>query len=159
MARRRGAAVVMSGSGRVRMTLLSLFGALLPVVGLHAAVTATIDRDNVELNESFTLEVIVDADIDLEPDISALQQDFYVGQRSQLSNTTIINGQITRSRTWTYVLMAKTVGQLIIPPLVVGTEQTEPLTVIIRETRHAPPGEADVFITSEVDQSETFVQA
>lgn len=151
--------MVMSGRGRVRMTLLSLFGVLLPVTGLHAAVTATIDRDSVELNESFTLEVFVDADIDVEPDISALQQDFYVGQSSQLSNTTIINGQITRSRTWKYVLMGKNVGQLIIPPLVVGTEQSEPLTVIIRETSHAPPGEADVFITSEVDQSETFVQA
>ena len=46
--------MVMSGSGRVRMTLLSLLGVLLPVAGLHAAVTTTIDRDSVELNESFT---------------------------------------------------------------------------------------------------------
>ena len=31
--------------------------------------------------------------------------------------------------------------------------------VIVSETSRAPPGEADVFITSEVDQHETFVQA
>ncbi len=143
----------------MRMVLLLLIGALLPAAGVHATVTATVDRSNVELNESFLLEVVVDTNIDLEPDISALQQDFYVGQSSQLSNTTIVNGQITRSRTWTYVLMAKHVGQLIIPSLVVGTEQSDPLMVIVSETSHAPPGEADVFITSEVDLSETFVQA
>ena len=133
----------------MRMVLLLLIGALLPAAGAHATVTATVDRSNVELNESFLLEVVVDTNIDLEPDISALQQDFYVGQRSQLNNTTIVNGQITRSRTWTYVLMAKHVGQLIIPSLVVGTEQSDPLMVIVSETSHAPPGEADVFITSE----------
>ena len=108
--------MVMSGSGKVRKTLLVLIGALLPAAGVHAAVTATVDRNNVELNESFTLEVVVDTNIDLEPDTSALQKDFLVGQSSQLSNTTIINGQISRSRTWTYVLMARHVGQLIIPP-------------------------------------------
>jgi hypothetical protein len=143
----------------MRLTLLLLIGALLAAAGAHAAVTATVDRNKVELNESFLLEVVVDTNIDLEPDISALQQDFYVGQSSQLSNTTIINGQISRSRTWTYVLMAKHVGQLIIPSLAVGTEQSDPLMVIVSETSHAPPGEADVFITSEVDQNEAYVQA
>ncbi len=153
--------MVMSGSGNARTTLLVLIGALFPAAGVHAAVTATVDRNIVELNESFTLEIVVDSDtgIDLEPDISALQKDFHVGQSSQLSNTMIVNGQITRSRTWTYVLMARHVGQLIIPPLVVGTERSDPLMVIVSETSHAPPGEADVFITSEVDQNETFVQA
>ncbi len=151
--------MVTSGHERICRTLLVLIATLLPAAGLHAAVTATIDRSAVELNESFMLEVIVDSNMDIEPDISVLQKDFYVGQSSQLSNTTIINGQISRSRTWTYVLMAKHVGQLIVPSLVVGTEQSDPLTVNVSATSHAPPGEADVFITSEVDQDETFVQA
>ncbi len=151
--------MVISASAKERNTILVLIGALITDAGVHAAYTATVDRNNVELNESFTLEVVVDTNIDLEPDPSALQKDFLVGQSSQLSNTTIINNQITRSRTWTYVLMARHVGQLVIPPLVVGTEQSEPLIVIVSETSHTPPGEADVFITSEVDQNETFVQA
>jgi len=67
-----------------------------------ASVIATIDRPQVELNETFTLKIIVDTAIDEEPDASALEEDFFVGSRSQLSNTTIINGQISRSRTWTY---------------------------------------------------------
>jgi len=125
----------------------------------HAGVTARIDRNTIDLNESFMLEVVVDTEIDLEPDISALDESFYVGQSSQLSNTMIVNGAITRSRTWTYQLMAKRTGQLEIPPISVGAEQSQPVRITVREPANAPPGEADVFITSEVDFSETYVQA
>ena len=69
------------------------------------------------------------AAIDVEPDASALEADFYVGTRSQLSNTTIVNGQISRSRTWTYVMMAKREGDLVIPPVRIGSEQSEPVPI------------------------------
>jgi hypothetical protein len=124
-----------------------------------AAVIASVDRDEVELNESFTLKVIVDSAIEIVPDVSALDQDFYIGSTSQLSNTTIVNGQISRSRTWTYMLMAKHDGQLTIPPIVVGAEQSEPLRITVSPQADVLPGEADIFVTSEVDHTESFVQA
>ena len=80
---------------------LLLAGLLAVSMAAQAAVVASIDRADVELNESFTLKITVDTAIDVEPDASALEEDFYVGTRSQLSNTTIENGQISRSRTWT----------------------------------------------------------
>lgn len=131
---------------------------LLPVPAI-AAVTASVDRSNIELNESFTLKVTVDTAIDTEPDASALEKDFQIVTRSQLSNTTIINGQISRSRTWTYVLMAKREGRLVIPPVEVGNEQSEPLTITVAPQRVAVPGEADIFVTAEVDYPETWVQS
>jgi len=124
-----------------------------------AAVVTRIDRADIELNESFTLEVITDTNIDLQPDVSVLDQDFYVGQGSQLSNTTIVNGQIRRSKTWTYVLMPKTAGQITIPSIAVGNESSEPLLITVSEPSYAPPGEAEVFVTSDVDFNETYVQA
>jgi len=124
-----------------------------------AAVIASVDRDEVELNESFTLKVIVDSAIETVPDVSALEQDFFVGSTSQLSNTTIVNGQISRSRTWTYMLMAKHEGELTIPPIVVGTEQSDPLRITVSPQADVLPGEADIFVTSEVDHTESFVQA
>ncbi|HEX7719557.1 MAG TPA: BatD family protein, partial [Woeseiaceae bacterium] len=60
---------------------------LLPA-GVTAAVVASIDRDTIELNESFTLKVLVDTAIDREPDAAALNDDFEVLTRSELSNTT-----------------------------------------------------------------------
>jgi hypothetical protein len=111
------------------------------------------------LNETFTLKVIVDTEIDLEPDASGLEGDFYVGSRSQLSNTTIINGKISRSRTWTYALMAKRPGNLVIPSIIVGNEKSQPINILIAPQSESVLGEADVFVSAEVDDSEGFVQA
>jgi hypothetical protein len=132
---------------------------LLAATTARAGVTARVDRNTIDLNESFLLEVVVDSDINIEPDISALEEIVEVGQRSQLSNTMYVNGEITRSRTWTYQLMAKKTGQFEIPPVLVGTEQSEPILITVRQPVSSPPGEADVFITSEVDFDQTYVQA
>jgi hypothetical protein len=124
-----------------------------------AAVVTRVDRADIELNESFTLEVVADENIDSQPDVSVLDESFYIGQGSQLSNTTIINGQIRRSKTWTYVLMPKMAGRITIPAITVGTEKSEPLVISVSEPSYAPPGEAEVFVTSDVDFAETYVQA
>ena len=140
----------------VRLIFLSC---LLFTVHANAAVTASIDRADIELNESFTLELTSDTNIDLQPDIAALEIDFHVGQANQLSNTTIMNGQIRRSKTWSYVLMPKRAGQIIIPAITIGTESSNPLIVDVSEPTYSPPGEAEVFITTEVDFDESYVQA
>ena len=143
-----------------RVTQISVFAILLlPALTVDAAVVASVDRADVEINESFTLKVLVDTDVDVEPDASALETDFHVGQRSQLSNTTIINGQISRSRTWTYVLMPKRDGNLVIPPVIVGSEQSNPLHIVVAPQSNALPGEAEIFVSTEVDHAESYVQA
>lgn len=143
----------------IRSFALCVAAVLLYAQPLQAAVIASVDRATVELNESFTLKITVDTAIDTEPDVSAVEEDFFVGTRSQLSNTTIVNGQISRSRTWTYVLMAKREGTLEIPPVRIGNEQSEPVPVVVSPPSNALPGEADIFVTAEVDYDESFVQA
>ena len=137
-----------------RFVVLMLFGAT-----AQAEVLVSVDRDRVELNESFTLEISVDSNTTSDPDISALEADFFIGQRRDLSNTTIVNGQIKRSRSWSYNMMAKRAGTLTIPPISVDGEESAPLAIRVTEPTYEPPGEADVFITTEVDASETYVQA
>ena len=144
---------------KLRSAAWSVMLAMLLGAQAQAAVVTRVDRADIELNESFTLEVVTDANIDAQPDVAALETDFYIGQGSQLSNTTIVNGQIRRSKTWTYVLMPRRPGQITIPPVSVGNEQSEPLTITVSEPSYAPPGVAEVFLTSEVDFDETYVQA
>jgi len=146
---------------RLKLTsfAMCLVAIIWPAISLQAAVIAAVDRANVELNESFTLKITVDTAIDIEPDASALEEEFFVGTRSQLSNTTIVNGQISRSRTWTYVLMAKREGYLEIPPVRIGSEQSEPVPITVTPPSTTLPGEADIFVTTEVDYTESFVQA
>ncbi len=145
--------------GRAIQLLLFIAAVVLPVLNVQATVTASIDRADIEINESFMLKIMVDTDIDTEPDASVLEADFNVGQRSQLSNTTIINGQIRRSRTWTYVLMPKRMGDLVIPPIIVGNEQSKPLHIAVAPQSNALPGEADIFVSTEVDRGTSYVQA
>lgn len=140
---------------RVILSIVSLFLAQ----GSFAAVIASVDRASVELNESFTLNIVVDTAIDTEPDASALEEDFYVGTRSQVSNTTIVNGQISRTRKWTYVMMAKREGNLVIPSVRIGNEQSEPVPITVSPPSNTLPGEADIFVTAEVDYDESFVQS
>ena len=144
---------------RIRAASYLLMVALLTLGTAEASVIASVDRSDIELNESFTLKITVDTAIDTEPDSSALEADFFVGTRSQLSNTTIVNGQISRSRTWTYVLMAKREGNLEIPPVIIGAEQSEPVPINVSAPSNALPGEADIFVTTEVDHINSFVQA
>jgi len=143
----------------LRRSILSLLIAMLYLPAASAAVRATVDRPAVDLNESFMLEITVDSNTDQEPDLTVLEKDFYVGQVSQLSNTSIFNGEIRRSRSWTIALMPKATGEQLIPAIIIGNEQTAPVRIVVNEPADAPPGEADVFVASEVDQSETYVQA
>lgn len=124
-----------------------------------AAITASVDRQTVDLNESFTLKIEADEATDQEPDLTVLDADFYVGQVSKLSNTSIFNGEIRRSLTWEVALMPKRTGRQEIPAIPLGNTRSNPVTLIVNEPANAPPGEADVFVTSEVDVDETFVQA
>jgi oxygen tolerance protein BatD len=143
----------------IRNTLLGLCGLLAVFSSASADVTARVDRPSVDLNESFVLEITVDTNIDMEPDLTVLDDRFYRGQLSQLSNTSITNGQIRRSRTWTIALMAKSTGKQVIPAVTVGNQKSQPISITINEPTNAPPGEADVFISSEVDQTEAYVQS
>ena len=151
--------MVMLNSKLIRNTLLGLCGLLTVVTNVFAEATARIDRPSVDLNESFVLELTVDTNIDMEPDLTVLDDKFYRGQLSQLSNTSIMNGQISRSRTWTIALMAKSTGKQVIPAITVGNQKSQPISITINEPTNAPPGEADVFISSEVDQTEAYVQS
>ena len=151
---------MVKGRGKsVRRTFLIVIAATLLAAEAPAAVTAWVDRSDIDLNESFRLDVISDTNIDSQPDVSVLDQDFYIGRSSQLSNTTIINGQMRRSKTWSYVLMPRRAGRLTIPPISVGNESSAALVITVSEPSYAPPGEAEVFITSEVDFAKTYVQA
>ena len=157
MARRRGATVVSIHKNLQRS--IALFVCLLCAANAAAAVSARVDRPSVDINESFTLEIVVDSNTDLEPDLSVLEENYFVGQISKLSNTSILNGDIRRSLTWTVALRAKNTGEQYIPAIKLGNEQSNTVRIVVNEETNAPPGEADVFVTSEVDLEETYVQS
>lgn len=156
MVRMRG---IFSRAGHTSRQALLLFGWLLIAAQSQAAVRASVDRADIELNETFTLQLVVEGNETAEPDISVLADKFEVLQSSQGSSTIIVNGEISRSYNWTYTLMAKAAGQLEIPAIIVGNERSNPLFIMVTEPGTELPGEADIFVTAEPDFTSTYVQA
>ena len=139
-----------------RAVLVAVFLFAAPAM---AEVIATVDRASVELNESFILKLTVDSHIDAEPNIEGLDENFFVGSRSYVTNTTILNGDVQRVVTWSYVLMAKQEGEFTIPSVSIGAERSNPVQVSVAPQSIAVPGEADIFISAEIDRADSYVQA
>ena len=83
----------------------------------QAAVTVSVDRNPVRVNESFQLYFESDGSVDGDPDFSPLQQYFQILNRSQSNNISIINGKYQRSLKWTLQVMSKQEGDFIHPNL------------------------------------------
>ena len=64
-----------------------------------------------------------------EPELSPLADDFEVGRLSTSQQTQIINGRRSDQTSWQVGLRPKRLGRLSIPPLQVGPETTEPLSL------------------------------
>jgi len=138
---------------------MSVFPAFVLAVTANAEVNARVDRSNIELNESLKLEIFVDSDEDLEPDISVLKQAFSIRQSQHIGNTITADGRIRRRDTWTFVLMPKRAGEIVIPAMRLGDEQTDPLTVVVSKATYKPPGQAEIFVSATVDNEKTYVKA
>ncbi len=146
-----------------RAVAFCLFALLLaPAVARAATVTATLDRSEVQLGDTVTLNVrVADAggNVDM-PDLAALRQDFSVLGTSQNRSLLVENGKTTSSLTFGVALRPKHAGMLQIPSLQVAGGQTAPLQLEVG----APPGPAavaapnrDVFMEARVEPQRGYV--
>ncbi|MEL6368643.1 MAG: BatD family protein, partial [Pseudomonadota bacterium] len=126
---------------------------------LRADVYALISRDEVQLNESFTLVLIADRNEQGEPEIEGLSENFDILGRSQSSSMSIVNGQRETSRRWTYSLLPKALGDFEIPALSVGGVSSQPVRVRVTEPVVAPAGDPDIFLEVSIDRNQSWVQA
>ena len=128
----------------------------------QAKVEAQVDRTRLAIDETLTLTVSQDEmSIFSEPDFSVLAKDFTLLGQSKSSNTQIINGSRTSISKWIVGLAPKAAGQVVIPPLSVGKEKSEPINIQIDPA--APPKTkadgAGLFLETEIDRDSVFVQS
>jgi len=153
------------------LLLLLLICILLPLAFfLHAPyaqqiqVLITADRTNVMIGEQIQVLVSVQGTRNIpQPDFPATDA-YEVHYRGQSSKFEIINGQISSSLDFNYILIPKKVGEIRIPPVSVkvgGKRQySQPLTINVSaspNSSHLPESEKNVFITTQVDDTEAFV--
>ncbi|MFT5571435.1 MAG: hypothetical protein ACI9FR_000349 [Cryomorphaceae bacterium] len=117
-------------------TLLILVGFIFASQSNAATLTSVVDRNQVGLNETITLRVSYDKQIDASKlDLSALAKDFEIfGVRPQSSSSTnIVNGKRTQTAftSWTAALAPKKSGVLTIPTFAIGSDKSKPISITV----------------------------
>ncbi len=126
----------------------------------QGAITATVDRNRVSINDSLVLtlrategENVDDADLDL------LSRDFDVVSTGSSTHWSIIQGQSTRTRDLQVVLLPRRTGELAIPALTIDGQRTRAISIKVSDTPVDADGTQDVFVESEVDRESVYVQS
>jgi len=131
-----------------------------PALSLAADVTATVDRNRVELGETVTLNLRASSGaMAATPDLSGLSQDFAVLGSSSNTSLSIINGQRTSQVTVGVALRPLHVGTLRIPALSFAGGTTAPVEVEVTppDAGAAAAGRKDVFLEATVDPASAYV--
>ncbi len=127
-----------------------------------AKVTATVDRAKIVVDETLTLTITRDkSSFFTDPDLAPLHKDFKVLGQSQQSSTQIMNGTARSTVSWHITLAPKRAGTLTIPPLTVGREKTDSLSIQVSAEAQAKTraDNAPIFIETEIDAQSVFVQS
>ena len=124
----------------------------------QAQVRAWIDRDQVALGETLTLNVETSHAGTGAPDWSPLDKDFIVSGNSSSRQVEIVNGQASTRMLFAVALQPRREGLLTVPALDVGGQQTQPLPLTVTEA--APPARAGsaAFIEAQIDDEDPYVQ-
>lgn len=138
------------------MLMTVLLWTLAPV---QATTRAWLDRDQIALGESATLNIETDQAAAM-PDFSPLRAEFDVSGQGSSRQVQMTNGAVTTRTTHVINVIPRRAGTLTIPALVVGAERSTPLTLAVSEgaQRDAASSNATAFLQTEVDDPNPYVQ-
>lgn len=144
------------------LRLIIIIAAMLGSTTVFAtSITVTTDRDPAVLNESFVMTFKSDGSVDGAPDFSPLNKNFKILSTGQSSNMSIINGQVSSSKSWTLNVIARHTGRLRIPAIAFGGDRSTPSTVTV--VRAAPGTLAhsnqNIFLEVNATPKDPYVQS
>ncbi len=132
-----------------------------PCPGQDASVRATVDRSEVAPGESLVLTVEIKGG---EGNVSVSGiRDFDVASQGSSRNISVINGRMSSSTTYTYVLLPKKTGRLLVPPLPVTVDDqtlyTQMLAIQVSEDQSGPVDgvTADLFVDISLSDASPYL--
>jgi hypothetical protein len=137
-------------------------GFLLMITGLNVYagnLTASVDRDVLGLEETFTLVLRYDEQINTTPDYELLRKDFDILNTQSGTQMSIINGSMEASTEWKIALAPKRIGKLLIPSFTIDGAISDAIEMTI-EGKSKSPKNTDNNVTVEVETSKdtSYVQ-
>jgi hypothetical protein len=121
--------------------------------------TAQVDRQAISLSQTFNLQVVYEGRTHEEPDFSRLEEHFEIVSQAASRQVRVDNGNASSSMKWNLTLAPKQAGQLLIPPLSLDGQQTQPITITVSSAEPSVhTTDQDVFIETHISASSAYVQ-
>ena len=99
-----------------------------------ATFSASVDRKEVTEQDTFNLMLRYSEQVGFgSPDLTPLQNDFQILNQQRSNQFRSVNGKTESFTEWTLTLTAKRSGQLTIPPIRFDDQQSQPITISVRE--------------------------
>ena len=149
----------------MRQLFLAIIGVLLAALSITPplqadGIVATINRPEAALEDQLLLTVTVEGSRSAQPELPDLS-DFDVYSRGQSTQMSFVNGQVTSSVSYNYVLVPKRTGSFVIGPATVevGGEvySSQPIQVRIVGAAERPRETQDVFLSAKVSTTNPYV--
>ena len=147
---------------RIHFLFASIFLVLFLNTAQAANIVASLDRNQIFLDESFRLIFQADDSVDDDPDFNPLRKNFEILNQSQSTNLSFVNGRYSRKGIWSLDLMAKKAGSFTIPSISFGKDQSPALRIKINDPSTAKKQvtkNKDVFLQLEIEEDEAWVQS
>lgn len=135
-------------------------GCLLTLSVQAAEIQVSVDRNPVNLSDSFQIIFSAEETPDGNPDFSPLEENFQILNQQRSSNMSWVNGQSSRNEQWIVSVIAKQSGELLIPPIAFGSDSSKPLQIKVTDAPQAPSGSnEEVFLDVKVTPENPYVQS
>ncbi len=138
---------------------------LVPLILFSGEFTASVDRNQVNVGESFTLNLILkDASAQSSPNIDVLEHSFSLNSQQQMQNMHVINGHVSSSIVWKLILIPLKEGDVEIPSMSIDTPEgilTSNPIILKAIKGSSTPGSVpsdldDIILTSAVSNSNPY---
>ncbi|WP_299019658.1 BatD family protein [uncultured Photobacterium sp.] len=141
--------------------LIMVSAIMTPSLAQAAQAVATVSKNIVAVNEVFQLTIAIDNSVNSNAlDLSSLDQNFIYGTPSVSSNTSMINGVVTRNTQWRVAITAKEIGDFTIPSFRIGATTTDPIVITSMKsstTSSKPLNQPAIRLDAELDKRQFYV--
>lgn len=139
--------------------LTSCWLALLGAQALGDNLTASVDRDTLGLQETFTLTLRYDELVNAAPDYSLLQKDFDILNTQSGTQTSFVNGVTEAITQWKIALAPKKIGKALIPSFNINGAVSDAIEMTITGKSQSPQNASDdVSVEIETSKDSLYTQ-
>lgn len=124
-------------------------------------IRVSIDRNPVNVNESFQLIFTAAQSPDEDPDFGPLEKDFTILNQNNSTSSSWVNGKSSKTVQWVLSVMAKRVGSLIIPPIKFGKDISQASSILVADqaAKNGLDTHEDLFIDVEATPENPYIQS